>query len=147
MGRSMRLFTVLVLGCADAIIIDFKTREILDRWIIRVDSLPPNIVLKYSIKAPVGEASQTNFEYTNPAIRPVEFEFTTSHPEVFHILQRECLLGTVGDCDEVFRTGRQGSGAGAAAGDGGADTGADPRLRQREGQREARGLVIHDFIY
>ncbi len=72
--------------------IDFNTKELLGRWLLRLDMQKPNITLKYNIKAPIGEVSQTEFVYQNASAQSHTYEFSTSHPDLVHIPQNSVAL-------------------------------------------------------
>ena len=91
MENTPSLSTVLVIPIL-YIYIDIKTKEVVDRWLIRLESKPPNIVLHYNVTAPLGEASQSEFEYKNTSVQPKACEFSTSHPDIFNILEKNCTL-------------------------------------------------------
>jgi len=69
--------------------IDFRTKEITNRWMIRIESKAPNIILEYNITVPLKETVQTSFEYQNTSLSEKKIDFDTSHPEIFKILQRD----------------------------------------------------------
>ncbi len=72
--------------------VDFNSKEILGRWMLRLDMQKPNITLKYNIRAPIGEVSQTEFAYQNSSLQEHTYEFSTSHPEVVNLPQSTMTL-------------------------------------------------------
>ena len=72
--------------------IDYNTKEVLARWLLRLDLQKPNILFKYPITAPIGEISQTTFTYQNASTEARTYEFSTSHPEIAYIPQNTISL-------------------------------------------------------
>lgn len=72
---------------------DNNTKEILDRYLIRLDVQPPNICYQYNITAPLGEVSQTKLTYQNTSTESHTYEFYTSHPEIARIVDNTFTLG------------------------------------------------------
>ncbi len=65
--------------------IDYNTKEVLGRWMFRLELVMPAISYKYSIQAPIGEISQATFTYQNETAAEHTYEFSTSHPDIAYV--------------------------------------------------------------
>lgn len=72
--------------------LDYNTRELLGRWLIRVDMEMPHITYKYNIKAPIGEVAKTGMVFCNSTAQEHSYIFTASHPEIVNIVQNTFTL-------------------------------------------------------
>eukprot|EP00826_Nyctotherus_ovalis_P011509 TRINITY_DN12993_c0_g1_i1.p1 TRINITY_DN12993_c0_g1~~TRINITY_DN12993_c0_g1_i1.p1 ORF type:complete len:299 (-),score=55.31 TRINITY_DN12993_c0_g1_i1:110-1006(-) len=72
--------------------IDYNTKEVLSRWMFRLNLSAPKINYKYKVKAPIGEVSRAGFIYQNESGSEHIYEFAASHPEIASLETRSAKL-------------------------------------------------------
>jgi len=80
--------------------LDYNTKNILGRWLFRLNIVSPVVSYKYSVKAPIGEISSAKFNYANETAVDHTYRFSTSHPNIVSI-PKEPIRIKSGDKAEI----------------------------------------------